>query len=312
MALMAQRGKVIVAGGSGLIGSALTRELAGAGYDVVVLSRSPKEVERLPEGARAALWDGKSAEGWGAEAEGAAGVVNLAGANLAGGLWTESRKRVLRASRLESTGALVAAIARAAERGAAPRVLLQGSAVGFYGEGGDRELTEESPQGEGFLARLSAEWEAASAPAEGRGVRRVLLRSGVVLAAEGGALPKMALPFKLFVGGPVGDGAQWVPWIHLRDEARAIRFLLEHSEAAGPFNLVSPEPATNRELSRKLARALGRPSLMRAPRFALRAALGEMADTILTSQRVVPRRLAELGFTWEYPALERALAALVA
>jgi hypothetical protein len=308
---MSDRGRVVVAGGSGLIGSALTRELAGAGYDVVVLSRSPEEVEGLPDGARAVGWDGATADGWGGEAEGAAGIVNLAGANLAGGLWTEARKRVLRASRLESTGALVQAVARAAARGAAPRALLQGSAVGYYGSSGDRELTEESPPGDDFLARLTADWEAASTPAADRGVRRVLLRSGVVLSAQGGALPKMALPFKLFVGGPVGDGSQWVPWIHLRDEARAIRFLLEHAEAAGPFNLVAPEPATNRQLSRRLARALHRPSLLCAPRIAVRAVLGELADTVLTSQRVVPRRLAELGFTWEYPELERALAALV-
>jgi len=308
---MNDRGRVVVAGGSGLIGAALTRELAGAGYDVVVLSRSPAQVEGLPNGARAVAWDGRSAGEWAAEVEGAAGVVNLAGANLAGGLWTAERKRVLRRSRLESTGALVEAIALAAGRGAPAAALLQGSAVGYYGSSGDRELTEESPPGDDFLARLTAEWEAASASAEDHGVRRVLLRSGVVLSNAGGALPKMALPFKLFVGGAVGDGSQWVPWIHLRDEARAIRFLLEHPGAAGPVNLVAPEPVTNRQLSRLLARALHRPSLLRAPRFALRTVLGEMADTVLASQRVLPRRLAALGFTWEYPELARALAALL-
>lgn len=304
--------KVLITGGSGLVGSALTRELVGAGYEVVVLSRSPEEVRDLPAGARAVGWDAETADGWGPEAENAAGIVNLAGANLAGGPWTEERKKVLRESRLQATAAVVQAVARANARGAAPpTVLLQGSAVGYYGSRGDEELTEESPPGEGFLARLCIEWEEASAPVIGQGVRRVLLRSGVVLSAEGGALPKMSLPFKLFVGGKVGDGSQWVPWIHLRDEARAIRFLLEHAEAQGPVNLTSPEPVTNRQLSRLLARTLRRPNLFRAPRFALRTVLGEMADTVLTSQRAFPTRLANLGFTWEHPELEPALADLM-
>lgn len=305
---MEKRGRVLIAGGSGLIGSALTEELVAAGYEVVVLSRSPEEVTGLPRGARVVGWDAETADGWGSEAEGAAGIVNLAGANLAGGSWTEERKRLLRRSRLDSTGALVQAVARAVERGAPPpRVLLQGSAVGFYGSRGDDELTEESSPGEGFLARLTVDWEAASGSAEEHGVRRVLLRSGVVLSTEGGALPKMTLPFRLFVGGPVGDGSQWVPWIHLRDEVRAIRFLLEHPQGEGPFNLTSPDPVTNRQLSQLLARALHRPSLFRAPRFALRTVLGEMSDTVLASQRVLPTRLSNLGFTWEYPELDRAL-----
>lgn len=308
---MNDRGKVLVAGGSGLIGEALTHELAAAGYEVVVLSRSPAEVDGLPDGARAVGWDGRSAGDWVEEAERATGIVNLAGANLAERPWTAARKRVLTESRLESTAALVEAIARAAERGAAPGVLLQGSAVGIYGSCGDRELTEDSPEGDDFLARLTAEWEAASAAAAGHGVRRVLLRSGVVLSGAGGALPKMALPFKLFVGGTAGDGSQWVPWIHLRDEVRAIRFLLEHPGGRGAVNLVAPEPATNRQLTRLLARALHRPGLLRAPRFALRAVLGEMADTVLNSQRVVPKRLTTLGFSWEYPSLGPALADLL-
>lgn len=308
---MAERGKVLITGGSGLIGTALTRELAGAGYEVVVLSRSPEEVRGLPAGARAVGWDAETAEGWGAEAEGAAGIVNLAGANLSDRPWSEERKAALRQSRLASTAAVIDAIRRARERGAdPPRVLLQGSAVGYYGSRADQELTEESPAGTGFMARLCVEWEAASDPAIGLGVRRALLRSGVVLSTEGGALPKMALPFKLFVGGTLSDGSQWMPWIHVRDEVRAIRFLLEHREADGPFNLTSPEPVTNRQLSRLLARALHRPALFRAPGFALRTVLGEMAETVLTSQRVFATRLANLGFTWEYPELERALADL--
>lgn len=304
---VSELGKVLITGGSGLIGSALTEELVGAGYEVVVLSRSPETVGDLPPGARTVGWDGETAEGWGAEAEDAAGIVNLAGANLAAGAWSDERKRLLRRSRLESTRAVVEAIVEAAVRGAPPRLLLQGSAVGYYGPRGAEEVTEESPPGADFLASLTVEWEGASAPVTAHGVRRVLLRSGVVLSAAGGALPKMALPFKLFVGGSLGDGSQWVPWIHLRDEVRAIRFLLEHGEAEGPFNLTSPEPVTNRELSRLLARVLHRPDLFRVPRLALRVVLGELADTVLTSQRVLPIRLAELGFTWRYPELGRAL-----
>jgi uncharacterized protein len=301
---MTSQGKILIAGGSGLIGSALTGELAGAGYEVVVLSRSPEDVGRLPDGARAVAWDGRTTAGWSGELEGARGVVNLAGAGIADKPWTDRRRRVLTASRIEPTTAIVRGIEAASDR---PAVLLQGSAVGYYGARGDEELDEESGPGEGFLARLSGAWEEASAPAEALGVRRVLLRTGVVLAREGGALPKMALPFKLFAGGPIGDGDQWVPWIHLRDEVRAIRFLMEHDGAAGPFDLTSPEPVTNRQLAHRLGKVLRRPSLLRAPAFAVRTVLGKMADTVLEGQRALPGRLAALGFTWEYPELDRAL-----
>lgn len=301
---MTDRGKVLITGGSGLIGSALTRELAGAGYEVVVLSRSPERVEGLPAGARAVGWDAATADGWGGEAEEARAVVNLAGENLASGPWTEARKRRIRESRLRSTRAVVAAVQGAEQP---PAVLLQGSGIDHYGPRGDEEVTEDAPPGEGFLAGLTQDWEAASEPVEGAGVRRVMLRTAMVLAAGGGAIPKMALPFRLFIGGPVGDGSQWVAWIHLRDEVRAIRFLLETEDAAGPYNLAAPQPVTNRELAKTLGRVLHRPSALRAPAFAVRLALGEMADTVLQGRRAVPRRLREAGFTWEFPELEGAL-----
>jgi uncharacterized protein (TIGR01777 family) len=199
---------------------------------------------------------------------------------------------------------VVQAFERAAER---PPVLVQASGIDFYGPQEDEPVDEDDPQGEGFLAYVTREWEAASAPAEALGVRRVCLRTAMVLAREGGALPKLALPFRLGAGGPVGSGRQWVSWIHLRDEVRAIRFLLEHPEASGPFNLTAPEAVRNRELAKTLGRVLRRPSLFRAPAFAVRAVLGEMADTVLDGRRAVPRRLRELGFTWEYPELEGAL-----
>lgn len=301
-------GRVIITGGSGLIGRAVTAELTAAGYEVVVLSRSPARVSGLPAGARAVGWDAETAEGWSKLAAGARAIVNLAGENLAAGPWTRERKQRILASRLAATGAVVSACQEVAEEGGeAPAVLLQGSAVGYYGARGDEILTEESSAGAGFLAEVTVDWEAASAPVESVGVRRTISRTGVVLASDGGALPKMALPFKLFVGGPVGDGAQWVPWIHLRDLARALRFLIEDAEASGAFNLTAPEPVTNRQLGEALGDVLGRPSFLRAPELAVRLALGEMSTVLLEGQRALPRRLVERGFQFHHTDLRAAL-----
>jgi len=305
---MSDRGKVIITGGSGLIGSALTTELAGAGYDVVVLSRRPDEVSGLPDGARAVGWDAETVAGWSPEVEGARAVVNLAGAGIADGRWTPKRKRLLRRSRTGSTRAVVQGIQRATAR---PDVLLQMSGIDYYGDHPeDRRITEEDSQGSGFLANLTRDWEEASRPVEEVGVRRCLLRTSMVLTGDGGALPRLALPFKLFVGGPAGGGRQWVSWIHLRDEVRAIRFLLEAGDANGPFNLAAPEPVTNRELSRTLGQVLRRPSFVPAPAFALRLALGEMADVILDGRRAVPERLLEAGFEFEYETVREALGSI--
>jgi hypothetical protein len=279
--------RVVITGGSGLIGRHLARSLAGDGREVVVLSRRPEAVAGLPAGARAEGWDGRTAAGWGHLVEGAA-VVHLAGEGIATGRWTEARKRRIRESRVESSRAVV-------------------EAVGYYGPRGEEDVAEDHPPGADFLARTCVEWEAAGAPVEALGVRRPLLRTGVVLARDGGALPKMLLPFRLFAGGPVGSGRQWMPWIHLADEVGAIRFLLDHPTATGPFNLASPNPVTNREFSRALGRVLRRPSFLPAPAFALRLALGEMADVVLTGQRAVPRRLEGLGYLFRFPTAEAAL-----
>jgi uncharacterized protein (TIGR01777 family) len=297
--------RVIVSGGSGLIGRALVEELVAGGYEAVVLSRSPEKVGNLPEGARAVAWDGESATGWGDLADGAAAVVNLAGASVADGRWTARRKVVLRSSRVDSTQAVTAAIRQAENR---PRVLLQASAVGFYGaDSGSEVRLENDPPGDDFLARLAVEWEEASREVEELGVRRVLLRTGVVLARNEGALPKLALPFKLGVGGPVGSGEQYFPWIHLADEIGAIRFLLEHETARGAFNLVAPNPVSNRELAKVLGRVLHRPSFVPTPALALRLALGEQAEMILGGQRAMPRGLEELGYEFQFPQVEGAL-----
>jgi hypothetical protein len=299
--------RVIITGGSGLIGGAATRELAGAGHEVVVLSRDPARVHGLPAGARAARWDGVSAAGWADLLDSDTAIVHLAGESIAAGRWTAERKRRIRDSRVHSGEAVMAALRAAGAAGVRPRALLQGSAVGYYGPCGDEVVAEDHAAGSDFLAGTCRDWEASTEAAEGLGVRRVLLRTGVVLAREGGALPKMTLPIKMMVGGPLGGGGQWLPWIHLADEAGAIRYLLEHDAARGPCNLSAPNPVTNRDFTRAAARALHRPAFLPAPGFALRLALGEMADMLLQGQREVPRRLQEMGYAFRFPELEPAL-----
>lgn len=296
--------RVIITGGSGLIGRALARDLGAAGHDVVVLTRDPGRAGRLPPGVRAAKWDGRTAQGWSALLDADTAIVHLAGESIAEGRWTAEKKRRIRDSRVVSGQAVMDAIREAPAR---PRVLIQSSAVGYYGPRGDEVIPEDAPPGRDFLAEICKEWEASTAEAEGLGVRRALARTGIVLARDGGALPVMSLPFKMMIGGPIGDGRQWVPWIHIEDEVGALRFLLEREDAHGPFNLTAPHPVTNRELTHALARALGRPGFLPAPRFALRIALGEMADMVLQGQRAVPSRLRELGFTFRWPELEPAL-----
>lgn len=296
--------RVIITGGSGLIGRALARDLGGAGHDVVILSRDPGKVGTLPPGVRAARWDGRTAQGWVSLLDADGAIVHLAGESVAQGRWTAQKKRRIRDSRVVSGAAVMDAVREAPVK---PRVLVQASAVGYYGGRGDEVIPEDTPPGRDFLAEVCQEWEASTAEAEGLGVRRAVARTGIVLAREGGALPLMSLPFKLMVGGPIGDGRQWFPWIHLDDEVGALRFLLEREEARGAFNLSAPHPVTNRELTQTLARVLGRPGLLPAPGFALRIALGEMADSLLQGQRAVPSRLADLGYAFRWPDLEPAL-----
>jgi uncharacterized protein (TIGR01777 family) len=290
--------RIVITGGTGLIGSALARDLGEAGHEVVVLTRDPDKVSSLPPNTRAARWDGKTAAGWAEFLDGDTAVVHLAGESIAAGRWTEAKKRRIRESRVESGRAVLAAIRQAAAK---PRVLLQGSAVGYYGPCGDEIVTEAHPPGHDFLGNVCAEWEASTAEVESLGVRRAVLRTGVVLSDAGGALPRMALPFRLLAGGPLGNGRQWFPWIHIADEVGAIRFLLEREDARGPFNLTAPKPLTNRDFSRALGKALHRPSLAPAPAFALRLVLGEMADALLTGQRAVPHRLLEHGYAFRHP-----------
>ncbi len=298
-------GRIIISGGTGLIGSALTKELTAAGHEVISLSRNPDKARRLPKGARAVAWNARAADGWGSLADGALAIVNLAGETIGKPPWTASHKRRVRNSRLNAGRAVVAAVKAAAQK---PRVLIQASAVGYYGLHGDEQVTEETPPGKDFLADVCKVWEASTAEVEAMGVRRVVIRTGLVLSQKGGVLPLMALPFRFFVGGPLGNGRQQMPWIHIDDEAGAIRFLIENETARGPYNLSAPNPVSNAAFSKALARALHRPALLTAPAFALKLAFGEMAKLLLLGgQRAVPKRLQELGYRFRFADVDAAL-----
>jgi uncharacterized protein (TIGR01777 family) len=300
--------RVVVAGGTGFLGRPLAATLRERGYDVVVLAR--RDTPPVADGVRMASWDPDGSTGaWAAEIDGARAVINLAGANIAGKRWTAERKEELRDSRVLSTRSLAAAVRAAHGK---PATFLQGSAVGFYGLLGDEEVDESFPPGDDFFGRMAVAWEAEARPVEPLGVRLVILRSGVVLARDGGALEKMMLPFRLFAGGPIASGRQYISWIHRDDWIAFLLWALEYTGAVGPLNATAPHPVTNAEFSRAIGRALGRPSWLRVPGFALRAAVGELATyALLNGQRVVPARALALGFPFKYPDIDSALAAIM-
>jgi uncharacterized protein (TIGR01777 family) len=295
---------VFVTGATGLIGRALCDVLVRRGDVVTALSRSTGAARRLPAGVKVAAGDPTVPGPWQEVLAGADACVNLAGEPL-DARWNEGRKRRFRASRVDAT-ANVAAVLR--ERG--PEVLVSGSAVGFYGDRGDEVLDEGSAAGHDFLAGLCRDWEAAAAPAASR-ARVVLLRTGLVLAPDGGALPKLARPFRLFAGGPLGDGRAFQPWIHLADTVGMVLLALDDGRASGPLNVVGPEPVRNRELARAIGKALARPSLLPVPALALRVALGEMAEVVLASQRVLPRKAVELGYRFRFSEVGEAVQELL-
>lgn len=301
--------RVLITGGSGLVGRALAASLASDANEVIVLSRNRDRVTGLPEGVRVERWDGRTDSGWGPLADGADAIVNLAGENIGAGRWTRSRKQAIRGSRLNAGRAVVQAVESVAHK---PHVVVQASAVGYYGPHGDEEVVEADPPGNNFLSQVVTSWEASTSAVETMGVRRVVMRTGVVLSTRGGAMPRILLPFRLFVGGPMGNGRQWFPWIHIADEVRAIRFLIENDTARGAFNLTSPHPITSRELAQLLGRRFNRPSHLPVPAFFLRAVFGEMATVLLDGQRALPKRLLEAGFTFRFPTAETALWDLLA
>ena len=292
--------RILISGAGGMIGRALTPVLTADGHTLTRLVRA--RAARTPREVR---WDPGAGIMDPAAIRSCDAVIHLAGASIAAGRWNAARKAAIMESRRAGTRLIAAAIARADP---APRVFLCSSAVGYYGDRGDDMLTEESGPGTGFLAEVVRVWEAEAQAAVQAGTRVVHLRQGLVLAGHGGALPLIAFPFRLGLGGPIGDGRHWLSWIGLRDLIRMVQHLLARDDARGPFNAVSPRPVTHGEFSRALARVLGRPGLLRVPGWLLRAILGEMGhELLLFSQRVVPTRLAAGGFTFDHPDIEGAL-----
>ena len=292
---------IVIAGGTGFLGTALVAHLRKDGHAVTVLTRHPK-------GAHQVQWSPHGpSSGWTHVLEDADALINLTGAPIAM-RWTAAHKREMWNSRLLSTRTLVAAM-RSVRRG--PAIFINASAIGTYGDRGDETLTEDSASGSGFLASMGAAWEkeALSAPPQ---TRVVLLRTGIVLEKDGGALPRMALPFRFFAGGPLGSGQQYVSWIHRDDWAAMVSWALTSDGVFGPLNVTAPHPVTNREFAGTLGRVLRRPSLFPTPAFALRAVLGEMADVIVTGQRVLPAKAHAFGFEFSHPELEETLRSILA
>ncbi|MEM7330509.1 MAG: TIGR01777 family oxidoreductase [Chloroflexota bacterium] len=304
--------RVIVTGGTGLIGSKLVDKLVQKNYEVVVLSRNPQKYP-AKNNVQYEKWDAKTAAGWGQLADGAHAIINLAGESIGGEgfpppRWTQERKDRILQSRLGAGHAVVEAIQNAEQK---PKYLLQASAIGFYGDRGSETLTESSSVGSGFLADVVKEWEASTASVEEAGVRRVSMRIGIVYTLEGGALPATILPFRLFAGGPLGNGRQYISWVHVDDVVNAMMFLLENENASGPINITGPEPLTNAQMAKVIGKVMKRPSFFPAPGFALKLALGETSNLVLHGQKVLPTKLTELGFQFEYKTAEKALKELL-
>jgi len=301
---MASPEKIAVTGASGLVGSALVSELRRKGIDVVRL------VRRAPASNDEVRWDPEAGTIDATGLGGITGAIHLAGDNIASGRWTEAKKASIRNSRVRGTEVLAHALARLSPK---PRVFISASAIGYYGARGDQPVDESAAQGSGFLASVCGEWEAAADEARAAGIRVVHPRIGVVLASEGGALAKMKLPFLLGLGGPIGDGAQYMSWISLDDLVSALIFALGREDLEGPVNFVSPTPVTNADFSATLGRVLHRPAFLPVPKFALRLGVGsEMADEMLIGGvRVIPASLRAHGFQWEHESLEPALRSLL-
>lgn len=301
--------RILVSGSTGFLGTALVQTLEANGHTIARLMR-PETPQKSASGFRAqtVLWDPLADRFDAAGAEGSDAFVHLAGASIAGGRWNEPRKKLLRSSRIDASRQLMAALAKLQRP---PRVIVAASAVGYYGSRGEEPLTETSAPGNDFLAAICREWEAETGRGASFGARVVNLRFGIILAKHGGALPQITLPFKFGVGGRLGNGRQWMSWITLRETIKIIQFALTASDFTGPVNTVAPNPVRNSEFTRILAKTLHRPAVFPAPAFALRLALGEMADALLlASQKVMPSKLQQAGYQFEQPDLRNALAAV--
>jgi hypothetical protein len=291
---------ILITGGTGFIGKVLSRELRSSGHNVIITTRGPGDSKgrltwRLPSLIPAEVISDIDA------------VINLAGESIAAGRWTQKRKEHILSSRIDTTHALVESMRNAEPK---PRVLISASAIGYYGAHEDVDITEDTPPGSDFLAEVAKSWEAEALKAQDLGVRVVIVRFGTVLESDGGALPRMAKPFKFFLGGPVGSGRQWFSWIHRDDLIGIIKYALDNETITGPLNVTSPHPITNRDFSSALGRALGRPSWLPVPGFVLRIVFGELADILLTGQKVLPQRLLKAGYEFKYPEIDGALKAI--
>jgi uncharacterized protein (TIGR01777 family) len=305
--------RIVIAGGTGFLGSPLAEVYAEEGHDVRLLTRSVPPGQSRHEsgtgvpGITRVGWtpDGQSGP-WAPVVDGADAVINLAGESIGGRRWTPQYKALLRDSRILATRSLGAAIASAQKP---PQVLVSASGIGYYGASGDERKTEDSPAGGDFLAHLCEDWEREAAKAAA-GVRFAIVRTGVVLERNGGALPRMIRPFRFFVGGPFGSGRHYLSWVHRLDWIEMVRWIVQTPDASGPVNATAPHPVTSKQFARALGRALRRPALLPAPPFALKLALGEFAETIVTGQRVIPARALALGYHFRYPEIDIAFRGL--
>lgn len=300
--------KILMTGGTGFVGSFLTARLVRDGHEVTILVRSKNEAKAGPRDALFLQGDPTVSGAWQQEVRHYDAIINLAGASIFS-RWTEQQKRAIRESRISTTRSIVESMDVPSGKAV---TLLSTSAVGYYGFHGDEELTEDAPPGNDFLATVAQEWEEEASRARKKGVRVCITRFGIVLGTNGGALGQMIPLFKKFVGGPIGSGRQWFSWVHAHDLAEVFSYLLNHPELSGPFNVCSPKPVRNSDLAKAIGKALHRPSFMPTPGFVIRLVLGEFGSVILKGQRVVPRRLLENGFVFEYPEIDKAVASIVA
>ncbi len=291
---------ILITGGTGFIGSALSRKLKNSGHNVTVTTRRQSDSkEKLTWSPPGLIPESKLSN--------IDAVINLAGESIASGRWTAERKKRLISSRVETTRALVESI-KNSDPG--PKILISASAVGFYGQHGDEEVTENTGQGTDFLAEICRAWESEALKAQESGLRVVIMRFGTVLESDGGALLKMITPFKLFLGGPLGSGRQWFPWVHRDDLTGIIKYAMDNKSMSGPFNVTSPQAVTNREFSDALGRALNRPSCLPVPGFVLKIVFGELSSILLTGQKVLPEKILNAGFKFKYPDIDGALRAI--
>jgi uncharacterized protein (TIGR01777 family) len=299
--------KILITGGTGFVGTQLTSRLIQDRHEVTILTRSLKGAKGASPGISYLEGDPTKKGAWQEAIKNHDVIINLAGASIFA-KWTEEYKRILRESRVSTTRNIVEGVPLDPSK---KITLFSTSAVGYYGFCGDEELTEDSPHGEDFLAQMAVEWEGEASKAKGKGARVVITRFGIVLGEKGGALGQMIPLFKKYIGGPIGSGKQWFSWVHIKDLAEAFAFLIKYPEISGPVNVCAPSPVRNKDLAKALGKVLHRPSFMPAPGFMVKLVLGEFGSVILKGQRVIPKRLLESGFAFQYPNIDKALQGIV-